>query len=389
MFEIVPYQTSDEAVVRSIWMQAFDTPASYWPDFARRMGPENLRVLRASGAPIGLLGVYRMGQWYGGRCVPCGGLAAVAIAPEHRQRGGAKRMLVSTLTELRGAGVPLAALYPSSQAVYRAVGFEQAGSRCNYELPLRHIGLSERGVTVRRVPTTDAAPFEGAFRQRAERENGHLERTAGLWERLLVNLSGHPQYGYVVEEKGERTGYAIYHLGDAGPNEPTKVFIRDWCALTVGAARRLWTLIADHGSTVESVNWFGPVNDPMLAHVAECKPSKMKVQRWMLRVVDVSAALSQRGYPGVSGELHLDVSDPLIAENTGQFVLRVREGTATVECGGRGDLKCDVRGLAPLYTGMYRPEVLVRLGWISGSAEALDTATRLFAGPEPWMGEYF
>lgn len=389
MFEIGAYQASDEGEVRPIWMQAFDAPAGYWGDFVRRMGPENLRVLRAAGAPIGLLGVYRMGQWYGGRCVPCGGLAAVAIAPEHRQRGGAKRMLVSTLGELRAAGVPLAALYASSQAVYRAVGFEQAGSRCYYELPLRHIGLSERGVTARRVPTADATAFEGVYRRCAERENGHLERTGGLWERLLVNLSGHPQYGYVVEEKGEPSGYLIYYLDGGGPNEPTKAFIRDWCALTAGAARRLWTLIADHGSTVEAVNWLGPVNDPMLAHVAECKPSKMKVQRWMLRVVDVVAALAQRGYPGVTGELHLEVSDPLISENTGRFVLSVRDGVASVAPGGGGDLRCDVRGLAPLYTGMFRPEMLTRLGWITASPDALDTATRLFAGPEPWMAEYF
>lgn len=389
MFEFTHYRPSDEGPVRDIWMQAFATTADYWPHFTQRMGSENLRVLRSASGPIGLLGVYRMGQWFGGKCLPCGGLAGVAIAPEFRQRGGAKLMLTRTLRELRDQKVPLAALYASSQAVYRGLGFEQGGSRCQYELSLRHVGLSDRTLTARRVPLDRSAPFAEIHRRRVDHENGHLERTPGLWDRLLVKLPADPQFGYVVEEKGNLTGYVIYYLDDRAPNQPTRIFIRDWCALTPAAAARLWSLIADHSSIVESVNWYGPSNDPMLAYVAECKPASMKLQRWMLRILDVPAALSQRGYPGVTGELHLEVSDPIFAENSGRFVLSVRDGNATVELGGRGDLKCDVRGLAPLYTGMFRPDALVQLGWLTGPADALATATRLFAGPEPWMPEYF
>lgn len=389
MFDVAPYSTDDESTVREIWMQAFDTPADYWTVFTGRIGAENIRTLKSDGTPLGLLGVYRMGQWFGGKCVGCGGFAAVAVAPEHRQRGAARHMLTSALQELRAGGVPLAALYPSSQAVYRAIGFEQAGSRCLYELPLTQIGLKERGVSIHRAPTSDPTPFEAIYREVAAQENGRLERTPGLWERLLVNPFGHPQYAYVVKEEENPIGYVIYYLDDAGPGAPTQLFIRDWCALTAAAARRLWTLIADHRSTVASVNWFGSSDDAMLAHVAECKPTRMSLERWMLRVLDVTAALESRGYPAVDAELHLDVSDPLIVENTGRFVLRVREGAPTVERGGRGDVRCDIRGLAPLYTGMFGAPELVRLGWISGTAEALGAATRLFSGSPPWMPEYF
>jgi predicted acetyltransferase len=127
----------------------------------------------------------------------------------------------------------------------------------------------------------------------------------------------------------------------------------------------------------------------MLALVAECKPSKMALQRWMLRITDVAAALEQRGYSGASGELHLDATDSLIAANSGRFVLKVSDGQANVEQGGRGDLKCGVRGLAPLYTGLFRPSVLAQLGWITGTPDSLAAAAKLFGGSEPWMGEYF
>ena len=45
----------------------------------------------------------------------------------------------------------------------------------------------------------------------------------------------------------------------------------------------------------------------------------------MLRVVDVAAALSLRGYsPGVTGEVHFDVTaDEVLPENAGRWVLRV------------------------------------------------------------------
>jgi len=389
MFQVAPYQPSDETSVCEVWMQAFLTQADYWPSFVRRVEPENIRVLRTGGSPIGMLGLYRMSQWFGGRSVPCGGYAAVAIAPEYRQRGAAKHMLMHTLQELRHQNVPLAALYPTSQAVYRAVGFEQAGSRCHYELDVKHIGLGERSLTAKRVPSTDATPFAELHRRRAQQENGNLERSPGLWDRLLVNQFNQPQYAYVVEENGQPSGYLFYYLDDAGHSRPAKIWVRDWCALTAGAARRLWTLLADHGSVVETVNWFGPENDPMLALVAECQPSKMRLQRWMLRITDVASALQQRGYPGVSGELHLEVTDTLIAENSGRYVLKVADGNPSVERGGGGELKCGIRGLAPLYTGLFRPAVLAQLGWITGTPEALAMAAKLFGGSEPWMGEYF
>ena len=389
MFEFAPYSPAAESAVREIWMQAFDTAADYWPVFTERIGPENVRTLKHGGTPIGLLGVYRMGQWFGGHAVPSGGFAAVAIAPEHRQRGAAKHMLTASLQELRAAKIPIASLYPTSQAVYRSIGFEQAGSRCFYELPVRSIGLRERGLAARRVPSDGSAGFDDVYRQFAQTQNGTVERTPGLWERLLVNPSGDPQYAYVVEEDGQPAGYVIYHLDGSGSDGQTRIAVRDWCALSGAAARRIWSLLADHGTMVESVCWFGAARDDMLAHVAECKPTKISLQRWMLRLLDVPAALAARGYPGANGELHLDVTDPLIAENTGPLVLTVRDGSATVEPGGRGDLKCDIRGLGPLYTGMFRPDTLARLGWITGTPAAIDTATTLFAGPEPWMPEYF
>src|SRR5438309_336498 len=55
--------------------------ADAWRD---REGPENARLARVGGRLAGGLTVQRMGQWFGGRSVPCGVVRAVAVAPEHR-----------------------------------------------------------------------------------------------------------------------------------------------------------------------------------------------------------------------------------------------------------------------------------------------------------------
>lgn len=388
MFDYRPFAPQDDETFRNVLFHALNAPHEIWPAFAERIGRENLRVLRQGERLIGGLCVYRMGQWFGGKVVPSGGVALVGVAPDCRRQGAARFLMRSLLEELRSDGVPLAALFASSQAVYRAVGFEQAGSRCVHELPLTNIGIEERELPVHAVALASSEPFERLHRRRAELSNGHIERSPGLWQRVL-HLKDKVQYGYVIGESSDPEGYLIYYQ-ESGNSQATQVVVRDLCALTCRAGRRLWSFLADHGSICSSVTWPGPANDPLLAHVAECKWTPVKVLRWMLRIVDVEQALVRRGYgSGVSESLHIEVRDDLLPANSGRYVVSVREGRADVQRGGRGELRCDVRGLAPLYSAMFPPVTLQRLGLLEGPESAIAAAARAFAGPEPWMPEIF
>lgn len=112
--------------------------------------------------------------------------------------------------------------------------------------------------------------------------------------------------------------------------------------------------------------------------------------RWLLRVIDVGKALSKRGYPPeIEAELHLEVRDDLIAENNGKFMLSVANGRGEVARGGKGELKLDVRGLAPLYTGLFTPHQLQLAGQLDATETAISTATEIFAGLSPWMPDFF
>ena len=111
---------------------------------------------------------------------------------------------------------------------------------------------------------------------------------------------------------------------------------------------------------------------------------------WMLRIVDVKGALEARGYPrGARGEVHFEVTDTLLPHNNGRWVLQVAEGNGTVTAGGNGDIRLDIRGLAPLYSSFLSPHALRSTGFIECGDAALEAATTIFAGPEPWMPEIF
>jgi predicted acetyltransferase len=133
----------------------------------------------------------------------------------------------------------------------------------------------------------------------------------------------------------------------------------------------------------------GAPADPMLALLPECSWRVDRAWSWMLRVLDVPRAFAGRGWPRARGELHLEVRDETLPENAGRWTVEVCDGDAEVLRGGRGELRVDARALAPLYTGYQDAATLRRIGWIEGPDEAIEVAAALFAGPPPWMPDFF
>jgi predicted acetyltransferase len=119
------------------------------------------------------------------------------------------------------------------------------------------------------------------------------------------------------------------------------------------------------------------------------------LDHWMLRIVDVGAALASRGYPiGLKGEIHLDVVDDVLVANNGRYVLEIDSGRGQVSTGGQGHLKIDIRGLAAMYTGFRTPAALMLMGLLSADDDAnslrsLQLAATAFAGGESCMSDAF
>ena len=166
--------------------------------------------------------------------------------------------------------------------------------------------------------------------------------------------------------------------------------VSDIVALTPAAGRRLLTLLADHRSMIETMRLPGGPNDTLLFLMAEQKQKVSWSLDLMLRIVDVTSALSTRGYPaGVNAELQLELRDELLPGNNGRFVLTIADRHASVRSGGAGRMSLHVRDLAALYSGYLTPQELQAAGSLDGSKADLASAAQIFAGPRPWTPDMF
>jgi predicted acetyltransferase len=301
-------------------------------------------------------------------------------------------MLRASLAELHTEGTPLAALYPATLPFYQRAGYERAGQRITYELPLDAIGVDEQGIELVPVPAGHYDEIYRAYEQRARRASGNLARPEWMWRNKL-EPKDRKTFRYLVTRDGQTEGYVVFTQG--GRTDPLTVL--DVCALTPAAGRRLLAFFAGYRSMVETLTWNGGPFDPFVYLLKEplvaANRSRVKVVRsldWMLRIVDVAGALTARGYaPGLQAELHLEVRDDVLPSNNGRFVVAVADGDARVRPGGAGRIRLGVRELAAIYTGFMAPAELCALGDVDAPDADLALMGAAFAGSRPWIADMF
>lgn len=366
--------------------QCFISPSARSQAYFDRIGVENFRVIRCGRQIVGGLATIPMGQWFGERCVPMTGIAAVAIAPEYRDSGGAIALMQHTLQELRAQGMAISALYPAAQHLYRRVGYEQGGLYCGWEILPDSIQMRELTLPLQPV-SPEVKAFQSLYQQQAQRNTGNLERPQALWQDILPS-DQQSIYAYQFGAAEAPEGYIIF-TQERTP-EGTVLQIKDWAVLTAAAVRSFWSFLTAHRSQIDKVRWRGAVVDALTLLLPQQRIKSRFIDRWLLRVIDVSRALEARGYPpGLQTELHIEIQDDLLVENSGKYVLSVADGRGTVVRGGTGELRLDIRSLAPLYSGLLTPHQLRLAGHLVAPETALSTATQLFAGETPWMPDFF
>ena len=116
------------------------------------------------------------------------------------------------------------------------------------------------------------------------------------------------------------------------------------------------------------------------------------VTPWMLRVVDLQAAVAARGWAAAAGmrngSIDLDVADVWAPWTAGRWRLVVEEGYVRCEPGGAGTVRLQARALGPWFAGGTPCSALRRAGLLDGhDTGLLDT---LVAGRgAPRMADYF
>lgn len=373
----------------------FDFPKDLAQRYAKTVGRENFRILWRGSELVGGLAFVPMGQFFGGRSVPMTGVAVVGIRPEFRGGGTGTALMLEAVRELNAKGIALSTLYPATVPLYRRAGYEPAGSRFEIRLALRQLEVADRHHEIRRITEDDHAIVESLYNAFAPRRTGFVDRNHMMWKRVTAPRGQVAQGFLAIEPQTRKAEGYVYYVQKSSDEAPYMLLCSDFVALTPAAGRRLLTFLQDHRTMADAAVLHGGSTDHILSLLPERTYKVKMLDHWMLRIVDVGAALSARGYPrGFTGEIHFDVIDDGLIANNGRYVLEIANGRGQVSAGGDGVLNIDVRGLAALYTGFKSPSDLIALELLRvaggiGGAEAIDLAAAAFAGPESCMSDAF
>lgn len=369
-------------------------------------------VVEDGGTVRGALRVQKLRQFFGGRAVPCAAVSSVKVAAEARGRGYGGALLARVLEALREEGVAVASLFPVHGGVYRRYGWEFAFAHLRRALPIGELAWR---------PPPDAgevivSPFEDGdleavaafYRTRAAGENGLFDRDEAWWEeRLLAPRHGRSPYRYVARSGGRVCGYLLYTHEPAAGVLPYGFDLdcRDLYWDGPEALTALLGFVRGHAGMGQRLLWPGPPAEPIEQVLTGLAPTVTRRMAGMFRLVDVGAALAARGYPeGVETELRLCVEDDVLPANAGPIAVRIADGRARVSGAAhhgtppgpahravtRSAPRVDVRVLAALYTGHLHADTAARAGLLPGvDADTRRALRDAFAGPTPWMAEFF
>lgn len=377
-----------DAVVRLINL-AFASPPDYIVSWISTMGAENVRTLRTPKGVEACLVRIPMGQYFGGRSIPMVGVAGVAVAPEARRRGHALAIMREFISECARDGTPLSALYPSTQALYQRAGYQAAGHHHLFRIATTAIGIRDREGEVVPLGPSDEPAIRDCYARSAALCDGALDRSPYIWSRVR-DFRGLPFTGYGIREGDALSGYIFLHQRRNSETMRQELLLSDFVFDIPASGRLLWGFLADFGTVADEVRFWGGALHPALLLLDQQRFKLEFGNYWMLRLTDARAAIESRPFaPELAAQLHLRLDDDLVPANRGDFVLRVRDGAATMEPGGSGRLCLGPRGLAALYAGFASAPALAAAGLAAGDPDVLRAASAVFPMGSPWMTDYF
>ena len=340
--------------------------------------------------------IRRFDQWFGGRAVPLAGYSPVAVLPEFRGQGMAKAIVAGQYEDLRERGEVISGLFPASQALYRSVGFELAGSYVARRLPAAEVGrLRPRGaVEVRRGTVDDIGAVHRCHEAAGPRRDGQLRRDPGWWARSLP-LDLVDRVLYVVDDPhrpGELVGYALYRHGPGPRPYDYTVIVHEVLADDPDVLLALWRVVGSSSSQAPWIELVGPAEDDLLLLLATTDPLAVRNEiRWMLRLIDLPGAIAARGWPTTAeGSVDLEVIDEHAPWNAGRWTIEVSEGHATARPGGDGTVQASIRGLSSWWAGYAPATRLARLGLLhSADRASLERMDHLLPAVPPVLPDFY
>ncbi len=362
----------------------------------RASGLDNLRLWRDSqGNVSGTALRIDMAQYFGGASVPMVGIAGVSVAPETRGEGVATEMMKACVRELHAEGWPISALYPSTQPLYRKVGYEQVSHRFMISVPIGRLSTNIshiKGWSVRPLDERDFVHVQKIYGQFASVWSGMLDRSDYCWTRLR-KWRGTDYRGFgAYSPSGELRGYLYMSQARKPETGRFDINISDIAWIEPDAARRLLMFIADFTTMGDDCVFQGGASHPLCNYIHHNIYQMRLRDPWMLRITDVKKAIEARGYsPGVAVSATIGIKDDVVPQNSGFWEIGVADckGHAKRVNAGGAVSEIDICTLAQIWSGYVSVQQAVAMKLVSGNAANVLQLTPAFAGPTPWMTDFF
>lgn len=384
---------------------------SWWEDFlvgGPHGGLEALWVGEEGGRLVAACQLLWLRQWIGGVPIRVMGLGSVAIAPTHRRRGVAGRLLTAGFEHARERGDVATALYPFRATYYQELGYGLAGEAHQYQVPPQVLpDAPEERRRVQLVSSeADRRAVRGVYEAGARLQTGQLERSERMWNAVW---GGDDRAAVLyVGKSGEPEGYAVVRYRADLPVTTRFLEVEERIWLSLEAQRGIYAWLSSLGDQWRELVYrahpeegFGDrLNEPRLPLLSAPSwglwfPSATLLRGPMFRLLDVPAALEARTAPeGVELTLALTVDDPQVPENRGPWRVRVEGGHIRVEPhrGGAVDASLSLRidTLSRIYIGALQPWQAESGGLaVIDRPEVVPTLDAALLVPRPWMFDRF
>jgi predicted acetyltransferase len=284
---------------------------------------------------------------------------------------------------------------PSTRAnatLYRQLGYEYAGVRPKFRVPLAELPATKGDV--RQLADDEVDQVMECFSRFARAHNGPVEvRDPACWADHVFGHKGEGNHPRTVVVPGQHgfDGYASYYL-DNRPEGGYRLNCRHLVALSPTALSSLLGYFRRFQNAADDLSWSGPLNMGAVGLSLHSNAFSIAatLSRWMLRVVDLQPALEARGYAKATGEAVIAVEDPHFPANAGPWVLQAAGGKVKASHAGAAEIKLPAKPipiglLSAFYSGFATADDLVLMGGLEEDDPALALMSALFAGPVPWM----
>lgn len=322
----------------------------------------------------------------GGVAVPTAGIRSVTVAPEYRGGGVARTVMVDTLASARERGAVISTLFGAAPALYRSLGYELVARGKGWRIPVAAAsGIRvPAGLMLRESRPTDAAILRSIYADVARTSTLAVARDESNW----------PDFSRVTVVCDESTVLGYMAWKTESVNDEVEVQVEEIAASSAGAYAALMRSLGSWASVASSATMFGVDAHPALAQLSgNAKP--LWLASYMLRVLDVPRALSQRPWAPLDGTVVIAVDDTMFADNSGVWQLTVEGGTMRVHRLDHADaadaaVRFSMRGLALWFAGQASLASIVGLDQAgiadAGAAALLDAWA---VQPTAWISERF